>query len=234
MIEAILLQIPPPVREALQVRSAYYSDCLMYAKHVLLHRLVIPLLDLIQSPYHGIIVTLVTECLLHVHQQVPHRDILALIQHAGLFARVPTKTGEDVWAHTGLIILLKEGIHIDAPEYVHHLDPWISQLEDWHIQSHGHQLFPLPTPSAAPVPTPVAHSLTRSGGEPPLPTVVHWDFGSLPRGHAAPVWVVSLTLVTSSTPEALPTCCGALPTSWLEESDSLAAATGILWAVFSA
>ena len=135
----------------------------MYVEHVLLHSLVVPLLDLIQSPYHGIIVVLVAECLLHVHQQVPHGDIFALIKHVGPFARVPMKTGEDVGVHTGLIILLKEGIHIKAPECVHHLCPWIGQLKDWHIQSHGCQPFPLPTPSAASAPMPAAHSLTHSG-----------------------------------------------------------------------
>ena len=135
----------------------------MYAEHVLLHSLVLPLLHLIQSPYHGIIVTFVTECLLHVHQQVPHGGILALIQRAGPFAGVPMETGEDVGVHAGLIILLEKGIHIDAPERVHHLGPWISRLKDWHIQSHGHQLFSLHTPSVAPAPIPVAYSLTCSG-----------------------------------------------------------------------
>ena len=61
----------------------------------------------------------------------------------------------------------------------------------------------------------------EEGGKPPPSTVVHWDFGGLPHGCAAPVWVVSLTSVTSSAPETLPTCCGALPTSWLEESTPL-------------
>ena len=89
MVEAILLQIPPPVREALWVCAANHHDGVMYAEHVLLHGLVLPLLDLIQGPYHRIIVTLVTECLLHVHQQVLHRDILAFIQHAGPFTGVP-------------------------------------------------------------------------------------------------------------------------------------------------
>ena len=70
--------------------------------------------------------------------------------------------------------------------------------------------------------------------EPPPPTVVHWDFSGLLCSCAAPVWVVSLASVTSSTPEALLTCCGALPTSWLEESDPLATTTGILWTGFSA
>ena len=163
MIEAILLQILPSVREALWVCLACYGDHLMYAKHVLLHHLIIPLLDLIQSPYHGVIVTLVIKCLLHVHQQVPHRDILALIQHASPFAGVPVETGKDVGVHTGLIILLEEGIHIKVPERVHHLRPWVSRLEDPHIQSHGCQLFPLPTPSVAPVPMPVVCSLTCSG-----------------------------------------------------------------------
>ena len=32
----------------------------------------------------------------------------------------------------------------------------------------------------------------EEGGKPPLPTVVHWDFGSLLYGHAAPVWVAIL------------------------------------------
>ena len=73
----------------------------------------------------------------------------------------------------------------------------------------------------------------EEGGKPPPPTVVHWDFGGLLHGHTAPVRVVSLASVTSSTPEALLTCCGAPPTSWPEESDPLAATTGILWTGFS-
>ena len=162
MIEAIFLQIPPPVWEVLQVCSAYHCNCLMYAKYILIHHLIVPLLDLIQSPYHGIIVTLVAKCPLHVHQQIPHRDVLALIQHVGPFAWVPTETGDDVGVHTSLIILLKEGIYIKAPERVFHLCPQISRLKDRHIQSCGCQLFPLPTPSAASVPMLVAHSLTCS------------------------------------------------------------------------
>ena len=75
--------------------------------------------------------------------------------------------------------------------------------------------------------------LGRRGQTPP-PAVVHWDFSGLPRDRVAPIWVVSLASVTSSTPEALPTCCGALPTSWLEESDPPTATTGILWTGFSA
>ena len=65
--------------------------------------------------------------------------------------------------HTGLIILLKKGVYIKAPERVHHLCPWISRLKDRHIQSCWCQPFPLPTPSVASVPMPVAHSLTHSG-----------------------------------------------------------------------
>ena len=163
MIEVILLQNSPPVQEAVRVCSAYHHNRLMYVKHILLHCLIIPLLDLIQSPYHGIIVMLVAECPLHVHQQVPHRDVLALVQHAGPFAGVPMETGEDVGAHTSLIILLEKGIYIKVPERVCHLCPWIGRLKDRHIQSHGHQPFPLPTPSAASAPTVVARSLTHSG-----------------------------------------------------------------------
>ena len=162
MIEAILLQIPPPVKEAVWVCSAYHHNRLMYAKHILLHCLIIPLLDLIESPYHGIIVALVAKCPLHVHQQVPHRDVFALVQHVGPFTRVPMETGKDVRVHISLIILLKKGVYVKAPEHVCHLRPWIGQLKDQHIQSHGHQPFPLPTPSAASVPMLVACSLTRS------------------------------------------------------------------------
>ena len=71
------------------------------------------------------------------------------------------------------------------------------------------------------------------GGEPPPPTVVHWDFGGLPCGCAAPVQLMSLASVISPTPEALPASLGALPTSWLEKSDSHAAPTGMLWTRFS-
>ena len=126
MVEAILLQIPPPVWEVVWVHSSYHCNCLMYAKHILLYCLVIPLLDLIQSPYHGIIVGLVAKCPLHMHQQVQHRDVLALIQCVGPFAWVPTETGEDVGAHTSFIILLEKGIYIEAPEHVCHLCSWIS------------------------------------------------------------------------------------------------------------
>ena len=159
MIEAILLQIPPPV----QVCLAYYRNHLVYAKHVFLHHLVIPLLDLIQGPYHDIVIMLVAKCSLHVHQQVPHRDVLTFIQHAGPLTRVPTETGEDVGAHTGLIILLKKGIYIEMPKRVHHLHPQIGRLEDQHIQSCWHQPFPFPTPPAASAPMLVACSLTHSG-----------------------------------------------------------------------
>ena len=71
-------------------------------------------------------------------------------------------------------------------------------------------------------------------GEPPPATVVHWDLGGLLHDRAAPVQEVSLASATSSTPEALLACCGALPTSWLKESDPPAATTGILWTGFSA
>ena len=248
MIEAILLQIPPLVREALWVCAAYHCNHLMYAKHVLLHHLVIPLLDLIQSPYHGIIIVLVAECPLHVHQQVPHRDVLALIQCAGPFAWVPTETGEGVGVHTSLIILLKKGIYIEAPECICHLQPQIGQLKDRHIQSCGCQPFPLLTPSVVSAPMLAAHSLTCSGvsirvwcppvqgrgGKTPPPTVAHWDFGGLPHGHVAPVHGVSLASVLSPILEVLPSCGCVLPASWLEESGSCAAPTGVLWAEFSA
>ena len=74
----------------------------------------------------------------------------------------------------------------------------------------------------------------EEGGEPPPPTVVHWDFRGLPRDCMAPIQVVSLASVISPTLEVLPASLGALPTSWLEESDSRATPTGILWTGFSA
>ena len=163
MIEVILLQILPPVREVVWVHSAYYRSHLVYAKHILIHHHVIPLLNLLQSPYHGIIVALVAKCPLHVHQQVLHRDVLTLIQRVGPFTQVSTETGEDVEVHSSLIVLLEKGTYIEVPEYVCHLHPWISQLKDRHIPSHGCQPFPLPTASVAFVPTLVTHSLTHSG-----------------------------------------------------------------------
>ena len=113
MVEAILLQISPLIREVLRVCMVNHRDSVMYVEHVLLYGLVLLLLDLIQGPYHGIIVTLITECLLHVHQQVLHGGILAFIQCGGPFTMVPMETGKNVRVHACLIILLKEGIHID-------------------------------------------------------------------------------------------------------------------------
>ena len=135
VIEAILLQISPPVREVVWVGSVYCCNRFVYAEHVFLHCLIIPLLDLIQGPDHGIIVLLVAKCSLHVHQQVPHRDVLTFIQGAGPFTRVPTKTGEDVGVHTGLTILLQKGIHVETPECVHHLCPGSVDLKSAYLVS---------------------------------------------------------------------------------------------------
>ena len=132
-------------------------------EHVPLHHLVLLLLNLIQHPYHGIIVVFVTKRLLHVHQQVLHRDILAFLQGAGPFTGVPVETGKDMWVHTGLIILLKEGIHIEMPECVHHFRTWIGGLEDQHIQSCRSQPLLLPTASMAPVLVPMACGLACCG-----------------------------------------------------------------------
>ena len=151
------------IRKALWVHAANYCDCIVYAEHVLLHCLILFLLNLIQHPYHGIVVVFVTEHLLHVHQQVLHRDIFAFIQGAGPFTWVPIKTDKDMRVHTGLIILLKEGVHIKTPECVCHFHTWISQLKDRHIQSCRSQPLLLPTPFAAPVTASTACGLTCSG-----------------------------------------------------------------------
>ena len=163
MVEAVLLQIPPSIRKALWVRMANHHYGIVYVEHVLLHSLVLLLLNLIQCPYHGIIVAFVTKCLLHVHQQVLHRDILAFIQGVGPFTRVPVETGKDMRVHTGLIILLKEGIHIKLPECIRYFHSWISRLEDRHIQSCRSQPLLLPTPSATPASMLMACSLACSG-----------------------------------------------------------------------
>ena len=111
MVEVVLLQIPPSVRKVLWVCAA--NHCYgMYVEHVLLHSFILLLLNLIHCPYHGIVVMFVAKHLLHVHQHVLHRDILALIQGVGPFTRVPAETSKEMRVHTGLIILLKEGIHI--------------------------------------------------------------------------------------------------------------------------
>ena len=73
MVEVVLLQIPPSIRKALWVHMANHRDSVVYAKHVLLHSFVLLLQNLIQCPYHGIVVTLVTKRFLHVHQQVVPR-----------------------------------------------------------------------------------------------------------------------------------------------------------------
>ena len=163
MVEVILLQIPLSVRKALWVHAANHCNSIVYVEHVLLHSFVLLLLDPIQCPYHGILVMLVTKCLLHVQQQVLHRDILAFIQCVGPFTWVPMETGKNIRVHTCLIILLKAGIHIEPPECVCHFHPWISRLEDQHIQSCRCQLLLLPTPSAAPASMLMACGLACSG-----------------------------------------------------------------------
>ena len=243
----ILLQILPPVREVLQVCAAYHGDRLMYAEHVLLHCLIVSLLDLIQSPYHGIIVTLVTECLLQVHQQVPHGDIFALISmqaHLPGYPRRLVKMWGRILASSYCLrkasTSKRQSVYVTSTPGSVDLKIGISNLMGTSCFLSLLPLWPLhlcrqpavsltveyPSESSAP-------QSGEEGGKPPPLTIVHWDFGGLLCSRAAPVWVVSLASVTSSTLEALLTCYGALPTSW-QESDPLAATTGILWTGFSA
>ena len=171
---------------------------------MLLHGLVLLLLSLIQGPYHGIIVVLVTKHLLHVHQQVLHGDILALIQCVGPFARVPVETGKNMRADACLIILLKEGIHIEPPECVRHFHPQIRQLEDWHIQSCGSQSLLLPTPSAALASMPMDCSLTCSG----VPIGVQCSSVWRGRRRASSAYYSALGLRWSSMQMCSPCICG--------------------------
>ena len=57
MVEAVLLQISPSIRKALWVHTSNHHDCIMYVVHVLLHHLIHLLLNLVQCPYYGIVVT---------------------------------------------------------------------------------------------------------------------------------------------------------------------------------
>ena len=151
------------IRKVLRVRAVNYHNCVMYTEHVLLHCLILFLLNLIQSPYHGIIVVLITKCLFHVHQQVLHEDIFAFIEGVGPFTWVPTETGKDMRAHTGFVILLEEGSNIKTPECAHYFRTWVGRLKDQHVQSCRSQPLLLPTPPVAPVMTPMAYSLTGGG-----------------------------------------------------------------------
>ena len=108
---------------------------------------------------------------------------------------------------------------------------FFSLLPLWPLHLHSQPAVSLaveyPSESCAPL-------SGEEGGEPPLPTTVHWDLGGHLHGHAAPVWEVSLASAIPSTAVALPTCWGALPTSCTKESDSPSFTTGIPWTGFSA
>ena len=233
MIEAILLQILPLVREVLQVCMAYHSDCIMYVEHVLLYSLFLPLLDLIQSPYHGIIVMLVTDVFSMCRS---HTEISLL--SSSMWAHLPgyPQRLAKMWGSTSKC----QSMYVTSAPGLVNLKIGISNLVGARCFLSLLPLWPLhlcqqPTVSlTVEYPSESSAPLSREeGGEPPLPTVVHWDFSGLLRSCTAPVWVVSLASLTSSTLEALPTCCGALPISWPKESDPLAATTGILWTGFS-
>ena len=151
------------VRKAFRVHMANYCNCIVYAEHVLLHCLILFLLNLIQCPYHGIVVAFITKRLFHVHQQVLHGDIFAFIEGLGPFTWVPVETGKDMRAHTGFIILLEEGINIKTPECVCYFHTWVGRLKDRHVQSHRSQPLLLPTPPVAPVMMLMAYGLVGSG-----------------------------------------------------------------------
>ena len=71
-------------------------------------------------------------------------DIFAFVQGVGPFTWVPAETGKDMRAHTDLIILLKEGIHIKMPECVRHFHTWISRLGISNLAGANHFFFLLP------------------------------------------------------------------------------------------
>ena len=228
MVEAVLLQIPPSIRKALQVRVANHPNSVMYAKHVLLHSLILLLLNLIQCPYHGIIVPFVTKCLLHVRQQVLHRDILAFVQCAGPFTGVPVETGKDKrilassYCSRKASTSNRQSVYVTSTPGSVDLKISISNLAGANCFFSVLPLWPLH----------VLPCLVR--GEPPPPTTIHWDLGGHLCRCAAPAQVVSLASAIPSTVVDLPACWGALPTSCIKVSDSPALTTGILGAGFSA
>ena len=246
MIKAILLQILLPVWEALRVHLAYHCNHLMYAKHILLHHLIIPLLDLIQSPNHGIIIVLVAECPLHVHQQVPHRDVLALIQHASPFSWVPTETSEDrghilasSYCSRKASTLKHRSVYVTSTPGSVDLKIGISNLMG---TSHFLSLLPLqplclcqwPAVSlTVDYPSESGTPCLGRGGQIPFADCSTLGLRWLSMWSHGPCTGGSLASVLSPIPEVLPSCGGVLPTSWLEESDSHAAPTDVLWVEFS-
>ena len=76
--------------------------------------------------------------------------------------------------------------------------------------------------------------LGEEGGKPPPLTVVHWYFSGLPHSRTAPVWGGEPCLSPLSHPGGSSVLLRCTFPSWLEESDSCAAPTGVLWAEFSA
>ena len=247
MVEAILLQIPSPIREALRVHMTNHHDHIMYVEHVLLHS---------RPPSAG-----------------PHtRSLSWHHSHACYRMSSPCASADSAWRYPCLHPVcepISRGTHGDwqrcegaclphhtargrrphqtASVYVTStpgsvdLKIGISNLAG---ASHFFSLLPLrplhlcqqPAVSLA-VEYPSESGATLSGeegGKPPPSTTVHWVLGGCLCSHAATVREVSLASATSSTAEALPACWGALPTSWAEESDSPAFTTAILWTGFSA
>ena len=141
------------------------------------------------------------KCPLHVHQQVPHRDVLSLVQRAGPFTRVPTETGKDVGMHTSsrkASTSKRQSVYVTSTPGSVDLKISISNLMG---ASRFLSLLPVqplrlcwqPTVSlTVEYPSESGTPLSgEEGGKPPPPTVVHWVFGGLPHSHAVPVWAVS-------------------------------------------
>ena len=220
MIEAILLQIPPPVQEVVWVCWAYHCNRLMYVKHILLHRLIIPLLDLIQSPYHGIIVALVVNVLSMcisrscTEMSLPSSSMRAhlpgypqrlvkmwgcILASSYCLRKASTSKCQSVYVtSTPGSVNLKIGISnlAGTSHFLSLLPLWPQRLCQWPAVS---LTVEYPSESGTPL-------SGEEGGKPPPLTVMHWDFDRLPHGHAAPVQVASLALVLSPIPEVLPSC----------------------------
>ena len=94
MIEAIL-QIPPPVGKVLRVCSVYHCNRLMYVKHILLHRLSVPLLDLIiMASYLCLLLNVLSMC---ISRSCTEMSLPSLSMHAHL-SGYPRRLAK-MWGH---------------------------------------------------------------------------------------------------------------------------------------
>ena len=163
IVEMVLLQIPASIEKALRVRMVNHHDCIVYAEHVLLHHLILFLLNLVQCPYHGIIVMFVTKVFSMCISRSCTEISLPLPRVQAHLPGYPWRLAKICGCILTSSYFLRKASTLKCQSVYVTSTPRSVNLKICISNQCRSQALLLPTPSVAPALMPMACSLTCSG-----------------------------------------------------------------------